>query len=48
MFMPRSVTNRWRSEWIALVNRGIRTAARVRDSVSVIDPRRILASRARS
>jgi transglutaminase-like putative cysteine protease len=47
VFMPRSVTNRWRSDWIALVNRGIRAAARVRDSVSVIDPRRILASRAR-
>jgi transglutaminase-like putative cysteine protease len=45
--LPRSVTNRWRSNWIALVNRGIRAAARVRDSVAVIDPRRILASRAR-
>ena len=41
--MPRSVTLRWRASWVGLINRGIRTAARVRDSVSVIDPRRVLA-----
>jgi len=41
--MPRSVTLRWRASWVGLVNRGIRAAGRVRDSVSVIDPRRILA-----
>jgi len=43
MLMPRSVTLRWRASWVGLVNRGIRAAGRVRDSVSVIDPRRILA-----
>jgi hypothetical protein len=37
------VTLRWRASWVGLINRGIRAAARVRDSVSVIDPRRILA-----
>jgi transglutaminase-like putative cysteine protease len=45
--MPRSVTLRWRSNWVGLLNRGIRIAALVRDRVSVVDPRRVLAGRAR-
>jgi transglutaminase-like putative cysteine protease/hypothetical membrane protein len=47
MFLPPSVVLRWRLGWVALLNRGIRTAGRMRDSLAVIDPRRALASRTR-
>jgi transglutaminase-like putative cysteine protease len=46
-FLPPSVTLRWRLGWVGLINRGIRAAARVRDSLALIDPRRALASRTR-
>jgi transglutaminase-like putative cysteine protease len=44
--MPRSVTLRWRATWIGWVNRSIRTGARIRGGLAVVNPRRLLASRA--
>jgi transglutaminase-like putative cysteine protease len=45
--MPRSVLLRWRLAWVGWVNRSIGVAARFRETVGQLSPRRLLTDRAR-